>query len=513
MRDPQVAGDHALTGIRGLDDVLGGGLTPNRLYLLEGMPGSGKTTLAFQFLMEGVRQGERVLYITLSETEEEIRAVGRSHGWSLDGIAVRELVPTQESLEPEEQYTMFHPSEVELSETTQRILSDIERIRPSRLVFDSLSELRLLAGNPLRYRRQILALKHYFSGQHCTVLLLDDLTGEGHDLQVQSIAHGVILLQQTTPEYGKQRRRLSILKYRGHDFRGGYHDYVIRRGGLEVFPRLVAAEHRGKPGLGIIASGIQGLDELLGGGLQRGSSTLVTGAAGTGKSTLAALYAHAAAEGGECATLLLFDENQRTLVARMHALGVDLQPHIDSRRMMIHQIDPAEWSPGEFSNAIRSAVDEHQSAILVIDSLNGYLHSMPNERFLIIQLHEVLSYLATQGVVSILTNSQTGLVGPMSSEIDASYLADSVVLTRYFEFEGEVRMAISVLKKRSGRHERSIRELEMARGAISVGEPLSEYRGVLTGVPERSPRRGRPSGDLPASSSSEPSGPSQKLRS
>jgi circadian clock protein KaiC len=490
MSDSQVAGDHALSGIRGLDDVLGGGLTPNRLYLLEGMPGSGKTTLAFQFLMEGARRGERVLYVTLSETEEEIRAVGCSHGWSLDGIDVRELVPNPDSLEPDEQYTMFHPSEVELSETTQRILADIERIRPSRMVFDSLSELRLLAGSPLRYRRQILALKQYFSGRRCTVLLLDDLTGDGHDLQVQSIAHGVILLQQNTPDYGKQRRRLSIVKYRGHDFRGGFHDYVIRRGGLEVFPRLVAAEHRASPEPGVIGSGIPGLDALIGGGVDRGSSTLITGAAGTGKSTLAALFAHAAAERGECATLIMFDENQRTLLARMRSLGVDIQPHVDARRIVIHQVDPAEWSPGEFSNAIRVAVTEDKAAIVVIDSLNGYLHSMPNDRFLIIQLHEVLSYLAQQGVASILTNAQMGLVGQMSSEIDASYLADAVVLTRYFEFEGEVRMAMSVVKKRSGRHERSIRELEMRDGTIQVGEPLRDYHGVLTGVPVHAGRLG-----------------------
>jgi circadian clock protein KaiC len=512
MSDSQVAGDHALTGIRGLDDVLGGGLTPNRLYLLEGMPGSGKTTLAFQFLMEGVKRGERVLYVTLSETEEEIRAVGRSHGWSFEGIDVRELVPTQDSLEPDEQYTMFHPSEVELSETTQRILADIERIRPSRLVFDSLSELRLLAGSPLRYRRQILALKHYFSGRRCTVLLLDDLTGEGHDLQVQSIAHGVILLQQNTPDYGTQRRRLSVLKYRGHDFRGGYHDYLIRRGGLKVFPRLVAAEHRTTPERGIIASGLAGLDDLLGGGLDRGSSTLITGAAGTGKSSLAGLFAHAAAERGECATLLLFDENQRTLLTRMRLLGVDMQAHVEAGRIRIHQIDPAEWSPGEFTNAIKVATVEDRSTLVVIDSLNGYLHSMPNERFLIIQLHEVMSFLGQQGVASILTNAQTGLVGQMSSEIDASYLADSVVLTRYFELEGEVRMAISVLKKRGGRHERSIRELMMQEGAISVGEPLRGYRGVLTGVPVRSARSGRRDADLSSSPLGTTSGSPKKPR-
>lgn len=498
MSEREVATDHALTGIRGLDDVLGGGLTPNRLYLLEGMPGSGKTTLAFQFLMEGVKQGERVLYITLSETEEEIRAVARTHGWSFDGIDVRELVPTQDSLDPDEQYTMFHPSEVELSDTTRKILADVERIRPSRLVFDSLSELRLLAGNPLRYRRQILALKHYFSGQQCTVLLLDDLTGEGHDLQVQSIAHGVLLLQQVVPEYGKQRRRLSVLKYRGKEFRGGYHDYVIKRGGLDVFPRLVASEHRAQPNEGRVESRIEGLDRLLGGGLDRGTSTLITGAAGTGKSSVAALFANAAADRGETATLFLFDESRRTLLMRMQSLGVDLKPNIDAGRIIIHEVDPAEWSPGEFTNAVRISVAEHHSTVVVIDSLSGYLRSMPNERFLIIQLHEVLTYLGQQGVASILLNAQVGLIGQMKSEIDASYLADTIVLTRYFELEGEVRMAISVLKKRGSPHERSIRELTMRDGRIRVGDPLREYHGVLTGVPMRAQQSGDPVDEPPA---------------
>jgi circadian clock protein KaiC len=474
---------HARTGIEGLDDVLGGGLTPNRLYLLEGMPGSGKTTLAFQFLLEGVRQNEKVLYVTLSETEEEIRAVAATHGWPFEGIEVRELVPNEDSLQPSEEYTMFHPSEVELTDTTRKILDDVDRIRPSRLVFDSLSELRLLAGSPLRYRRQILALKHYFAGRKCTVMLLDDLTGEGHDLQVQSIAHGVILLQQNMPDYGKQRRRLSVLKYRGQDFRGGYHDYVIKRGGLEVFPRLVAAEHPAEHPQERLASGLAELDELVGGGLDRGSSTLITGAAGTGKSSVAALFAYAAAERGETATLFIFDEAQKTLVARMLALGADLRGHIDAGRIIIRQVDPAEWSPGEFSNAVRLAVSEHKSSIVVVDSLNGYLHSMPHERFLIIQLHEILTFLGQHGVATILINAQLGLIGQMKSEIDASYLADAVMLTRYFEHAGEVRMAISVVKKRGSLHERTIREMSLKKGRIRVGEPLRDYHGVLTGVP------------------------------
>jgi circadian clock protein KaiC len=485
MPKGQAAPILARTGVDGLDDVLGGGLTPNRLYLLEGLPGSGKTTLAFQFLMEGVRQGERVLYIALSESEEEVRAVAHSHGWSFEGIEVRELVPTQDSLEPDEQYTIFHPSEVELNDTTRKILEDVARIRPSRLVFDSLSELRLLAGSPLRYRRQILALKHYFAGQQCTVMLLDDLIGQGHDLQVQSIAHGVILLQQNTPDYGKQRRRLSVLKYRGKDFRGGYHDYVLKRGGLEVFPRLVAAEHKGSYTEERLTSGLPELDQLLGGGLDRGTSTLITGAAGTGKSSIAGLFAHAAAERGGHSTLFIFDESERTLVSRMRALGVDLQKHIEQGRILVRPVDPGEWSPGELSNAVRMAVSQHRSSIVIIDSLNGYLHSMPNERFLIVQLHEILTYLGQQGVATILINAQLGLIGQMKSEIDASYLADGVVLTRYFELEGEVRMAVSVVKKRGSHHEHTIRELKLDAGRISVSAPLRGYQGVLTGIPSR----------------------------
>ncbi len=378
---------------------------------------------------------------------------------------------------------MFHPSEVELSDTTRKILDDVERIKPSRLVFDSLSELRLLAGSPLRYRRQILALKHYFAGQQCTVLLLDDLTGSSHDLQVQSIAHGVLLLRQDTPDFGKQRRRISVLKYRGKEFRGGFHDYVIKRGGLEVFPRLIAAEHRSEPRHGQLTCGVEGLDRLLGGGLDRGTSTLVTGAAGTGKTSVCALFAHAAAERGETSTLFIFDEGESTLLGRMRALGVDLQKHVSEGRIIIRQVDPGAWSPGEFSNAVRLAESRDHSSLVIVDSLNGYLHSMPQERFLIIQLHEILTYLSQKGVATILINAQLGLIGQMKSEVDASYLADAVVLTRYFELEGEVRTAVSVVKKRGSDHERSIRELTFAGGQISVGETLRDYHGVLTGVP------------------------------
>jgi len=476
----------ATTGVAGLDDILGGGLTPNRLYLLEGMPGSGKTTLAFQFLMEGARRGESVLYITLSETREEIRAVADSHGWALDGVQIRELVPSEQSLEPGEQYTVFHPSEVELSDTTKKILEDVENLKPSRIVFDSLSELRLLAGNPLRYRRQILALKQFFAGRRCTVVLLDDLTAAEHDLQVQSIAHGALLLGHTMPAFGPPRRRLSVTKYRGREFRAGYHDYAIRRGGIEVYPRLVAAEHRGASSRERMPSGLAGLDKLVGGGLERGTSTLIQGAAGTGKSTIAAMFCARAAERGEHAALFIFDESANTLFSRLDGLGIPLRKHAEAGLVSVQQVDPAELSPGEFVHAIREAVEKKRARIVVIDSLNGYLNAMPDEKFLIIQLHELLTYLGQCGVASVLVAAQHGLMGAqMSAPVDASYLADSVVLLRYFEAEGEVRQAISVVKMRGGEHERSIREFAMRGGRITIGEPLRDYRGVLTGVPEK----------------------------
>jgi circadian clock protein KaiC len=467
-----------------LDDILRGGFTPHRLYLIEGVPGSGKTTVAMQFLLEGVRRGEPVLYVTLSETEEELRQVAASHGWSLDGVTIRELIPSAASLESEDQYTMFHPSEVELGETTGTILADVEQLRPARVVFDSLSELRLLAGNPLRYRRQILALKQFFAGRNCTVLLLDDLTATDHDLQVQSIAHGAIRLEQLYPEYGAERRRLIVLKYRGSRFRGGYHDYIIRPGGMEVYPRLVAGEHRAPPTTAKLASGIAELDTLLGGGLERGTSTLIVGAAGTGKSSLAAQFVATAAAGGHSAALFIFDEGLNTLLTRAAGLGIDLQPHVDSGRVSLQQVDPAELSPGGLVHAIREAVEKRNVAVVVIDSLNGYLNAMPGEHFLIVQLHELLSYLGQAGVATLLLSAHQGLMGSqMVAPVDASYLADAVILMRYFEARGEVRQAISVVKKRGGAHERTIREFRLEDGRIKVGEPLREFRGVLTGVP------------------------------
>jgi circadian clock protein KaiC len=472
------------SGIAGFDNVLGGGFTPHRLYLVEGVPGSGKTTLAVQFLLEGVRNGESVLYVTLSESAEELQAVAASHGWSLDGITIRELVASEQSLSTDEQYTMFHPSEVELSETTKTILSDVERIKPTRVVFDSLSELRLLAGNPLRYRRQILALKQFFSGRKCTVLLLDDMTSTSHDLQVQSIAHGAVRLEQMYPEYGAERRRLIVLKFRGVRFRGGYHDYLIKRGGIEVYPRLIASEKPAEPVEDKLGSGIAELDRLLGGGIERGTSTLIVGAAGTGKSSLAAQFVAAAARREQKSAMFIFDESTRTLLTRAAGLGIDLQQHVDAGAVTIQQVDPAELSPGEFAHTIRNAVERQHAKVIVIDSLNGYLNAMPEERFLIIQLHELLTYLGHAGVATLLIGAHQGLIGGQTiTPVDASYLADAVILMRYFESRGEVRQAISVVKKRGGAHERTIREIRLEPGRISLGAPLRDFRGILSGVP------------------------------
>jgi circadian clock protein KaiC len=472
------------TGASGLDDVLGGGLTASRLYLLEGAPGTGKTTVALQFLRAGSAAGEPVLYVTLSETKAELESVVRSHGWDLAGVEVREMLPAEHALEPDEQSTMFHPSELELGETTLRILGDVDRIKPARVVIDSLSELRLLAGNSLRYRRQILALKQFFAGRRCTVLLLDDMTAVEHDLQVQSIAHGVIRLEQVNSDYGATRRRLVVAKYRGRAYRDGYHDYRIVHGGVRVFPRLVASEHQVASTGERLASGIDALDALLGGGIDRGTSTLLVGPPGTGKSTLAVQFALAAARRGERASLFVFDESVATLRARCDGMGMDLSRFLDDGRIEVRQVDPAEMSPGEFTAAIRDAVAGRGATVVVVDSLNGYLQAMPDERFLIVQLHELLSYLGHSGVATLMVGAHHGVIGPqMQGPIDASYLADAIVLLRYFELDGEVRQAISVLKKRGGAHERTIREMAMSPSGLWIGEPLRGYRGILTGVP------------------------------
>lgn len=475
------------TGVEGFDHVLGGGFTADRMYLIEGDPGAGKTTLALSFLLEGVRRGDPVLYVTLSETKSELLAVAHSHGWSLDGVNLLELVAPEESLASDAQLTMFHHSEVELSETTQAVLAEVERYKPRRVVFDSLSEMRLLAQNPLRYRRQILALKQFFTGRNCTVLLLDDRTSDMTDLHLQSIAHGVVSLEQLAPEYGAERRRLRVIKLRGMRYQGGYHDFIIERGGLRVFPRLVAAQHHHEFTRTSLQSGVAELDSLLGGGLDRGTSTLLVGPAGCGKTTLATQYALAATLRGECAALFTFDETIGTLRARCNAIGLPFDEQVEAGRLLVQQIDPAELSPGEFVHVVRRAVEPdcgNPASVVVIDSLNGYLNAMPEERNLIIQLHELLTYLAQQGVVTLLLMAQHGLVGnSMTSPVDASYLADAVVLMRFFEAQGRVRKAISVMKKRTGGHEDTIRELRIDNHGIHVGEPLRRFQGVLSGVP------------------------------
>jgi len=471
-------------GVAGLDDILNGGLPANRVYLIEGEPGTGKTTIALQFLMEGAKLGESGLYITLSESKEELESVARSHDWSLAGFSIYELIPPADSLKPESQYTIFHPSEIELGETTNAVLEQVELVKPKRVVFDSLSEMRLLAGDPLRFRRQILALKQYFAGRHSTVLLLDDKVYGAQDLQVHSIVHGVISLEHLAVEYGAERRRLRVTKLRGSRFRGGYHDFTIYTGGVTVFPRLVAAEHHNDFKKESIPTGIKELDSLLGGGLDRGTATLILGPAGSGKSTLGAQFAAATAARGELTAAYVFDELKETFIARAAGVGTDIRSSIKDDLFRIQQVDPAELSPGQFAHTIRRAVDVHGAKVVIIDSLNGYLNAMPDERLLTVQMHELLTYLNQKGVATILVMAQHGFLGAaMATPVDISYLADTVMLLRYFESDGAVHRAISVIKKRSGAHEHTIRPFEITSNGIRIGKPLSQFRGVLRGVP------------------------------
>lgn len=471
------------TGIEGLDLILRGGLIQHRMYLVEGDPGCGKTTLGLQYLLAGARQGERCMLVALSETAEELDAIATEHGWSLEGVNVFELRASQESLNVDARYTMFHPSEVELTETTKALLTEAEQFRPVRLVFDSLSELRLLAQNPLRYRRQILALKEFFLQRQCTVLLLDDQAGGQADMHLRSMVHGVISLERRSPEYGVSRRRLQVIKIRGWAFSEGYHDFLIKRGGLEVFPRLVAAEHSKTFARDPIESGLKPLDALLGGGLSRGTSTLITGPAGSGKSSIAAQYAVRSAARGERACMFVFDESTATLMERCAGLGFDTSPHIESGELRIRQVDPAQMTAGQFSHVVRMEAEQNGTKLVVIDSLNGYLQSMPSERLLTVHLHELLTFLGQNGVTTLLIMAQHGLVSAAETPVDTSYLADTVILMRFFEASGEVRQAISVIKKRTGQHERTIRELKLSSKGINIGKPLSEFEGVLTGMP------------------------------
>lgn len=475
--------ERALTGVHGLDEVLRGGLPRSRLYLVQGYPGVGKTTLAMQFILEGLRQGESCLYVTLSESEQELREVAASHGWELGKLHIYELSAAERLRSEGSENTLYVSSEIELHEATSSLMEVVERVNPVRVVFDSLSELRLLAQSALRYRRQILSLKEYFVARGCTALFLDDRTSDERDQQLQSLTHGVISVESVAPEYGADRRRVRVVKLRGVQFRGGYHDSTIERGGMRVFPRLVAAEHHTEPPTGTVASGVPALDALLGGGVDRGTSTLLIGPAGVGKSIVATSYAVAAAARGEPVAHFMFDENIATMVKRSAALGLDVAGHMAAGRIHVRQVDPAEMSPGEFAARVREQVDQHGARVVLIDSLNGYLAAMPEERFLTIQMHELLTYLAHKGVATFLVMAQYGLLGPTTSPIDMSYLADTVLLLRYFEARGEVRKAISVVKKRSGPHENTIRPLAVERSGVIVGEPLHDFQGVLTGVP------------------------------
>ena len=476
------------SGIDGLDDIIRGGFPENCMYLVTGHPGTGKTSLAIQYLLEGLRLGERCLYITLSESRKEIEKVARSHGWNLAGLEIKELIPSEHNLSADAQLTVFNPSEMELGETTEALIEAVNRHQPQRLVIDSLSEIRLIAQNALRYRRQVLALKQFFGGHDCTVLMLDDRTGGIEDDHLQSIAHGVVVLEHLANQYGAERRRLRVSKMRGVAFRGGYHDFAIRRGGLDVFPRLVAAEHVTKFVDETLSSGNSQLDGLLGGGVPAGTSTLLLGPAGTGKSTVATQFATAAAARDERVAMFIFDENIATFRSRSRKLGLPVDALIEQGQITVQQVDPAELSSGEFAATVRRAaegvdVSGKPARMIIIDSLNGYLNAMPEEKFLTAQLHELLSFLGQKGVLTMLTVTQAGMVGNMTSPVDTTYLADNVILFRYFEAHGNVRRAVSIVKKRNGPHEKTIREIDFDSRGIVIGEPLVDFHGVLTGVP------------------------------
>ncbi|EIM26222.1 ATPase domain-containing protein [Microvirga lotononidis] len=474
----------AQIGVEGLDDILAGGLAPGHVYLLEGSPGTGKTTIALQFLLAGAKAGETGLYITMSETEAELRDGAASHGWSLDdAIHVFELVPPENLLDDEHQQSLLYSSDLELGETTKAVFEAIDRAKPVRIVLDSLSEIRLLAQSSLRYRRQILAMKHYFAKQGATVLMLDDLTTDTNDKTVHSLAHGVIRLEEMTPTYGAERRRLRVIKYRGQSFRGGFHDFTIVEGGVQVFPRLISSEHKTGFARTVLTSGIAELDALLGGGIEKGSSTLVMGPAGSGKSLLAVQFAVSAVQRGEKAALFLFDEELSLLLDRTRLMGLDLEGMCAAGNLFIEQLDAAELSPGEFTHQVRTRVDRQGVKTIVIDSLNGYQSAMPEEQFLILHMHELLQYLNRQGASTFLLVAQHGLVGDMQAPVDVTYLADTVILLRYFEAFGQVRRALSVIKKRFGSHENTIREIRVDSRGIAVGEPLRAFQGVLRGVP------------------------------
>ncbi|MGA3347484.1 MAG: ATPase domain-containing protein [Candidatus Sulfotelmatobacter sp.] len=472
------------SGCSGLDTILNGGFPRGRIYLVEGDPGAGKTTLALQFMCEGLAKGESTLYITLSESRSDLLHAARSHGLSIDNVEIIELLPNENDLLPEQQYTVFHPAEVELSDRMQRIVKEFQRVRPERMVIDALSELRMLAKDPLRYRRQILSMKDFMAEQKCTVFLLDDRTSRDSDLQLHSIVHGVVSMNKVPREYGKTRRQIEIVKLRGTPYREGFHDYAIVTGGVIVFPRLVAADSRAEQLSEPVSSGIPELDSLTGGGLDRGTSTLLVGPAGCGKTSLAMQWAATAANRGESCSFFTFEEAPATMMTRAAGLGIDIRPYIKSGTMSVQRVDPAEMSPGELVAAVQHQVENQNVRMIVLDSLNGYLQSMPGEQFLAVHLHELLAYLGNRGVLTIMVLAQAGTPGtPLQTAVDVSYLADNILLLRYFETNGEVRQAISTIKRRSGSHERTIRQLTLGPERIHIGRPLNDFQGVLTGTP------------------------------
>jgi circadian clock protein KaiC len=472
------------SGLPALDYILRGGYAANRVHLIEGEPGAGKTTLGLQFLLEGRTKNERCLYITLSEGRDELIQVAGTHGWSMDGVEIFELVPPELSLDPDREQSILYASDLELGETLRLVMEEVERVAPARVVFDSLSEIRLLSQGALKFRRQVLALKHFFATRHCTVLFLDDLTQAEEDLGLHSLAHGVLRLEQIAQTYGAERRRLRVFKMRGRAFHGGFHDYIIRTGGLEVFPRLVAGS---RPDTGSFRkqalSGVPQLDALVGGGLDYGTSTLIVGPSGCGKSTIATRYVQAALERGEKALFISFDETERVFLHRAQGLGWDFSDVLASKQLVFRQVDPAELSPGELAGTVSQAVEQDGASVVVLDSLTGYQHAMPEEQFLLLQMHEMLTYLNQQGVLTFVILAQSGMVGAMQSPVDMTYLSDAALLLRFFEADGEIRRAISVIKKRTGAHENAIREMMIDAQGIQVGEKLSGFRGILTGIP------------------------------
>ncbi|HUP06476.1 MAG TPA: ATPase domain-containing protein [Caldimonas sp.] len=472
------------TGVPGLDTILGGGLTPHRVYLLEGTPGTGKTTFGLRFLLAGVELGERGLYITLSETADELRGVAASHGWSLDRISLFELLD-EGWRDPDAEQSILYPSEVELGETIRRITAEIDRSEPTRVVFDSLSEMRLLAQDPLRYRRQVLALKHFFSTRACTVLFLDDKTGEPGDLQLHSLSHGVISLEQTVQGYGTEHRRLRVVKMRGQAFQRGSHDFLLDTGRLSVFPRLTASQHRAVLAHQTVSTGLSELDQMLGGGLSRGTNLLLVGPSGVGKTSTAMRCMRAALERGEKGAYYLFDEGVSTLLLRSRELHMEVDSFVENGNLQMRPIDPAELSPGEFACDVVQAVERDGCSFVVIDSLNAYQQAMPGEAFLLLHMHELLTHLNHSGVTTLLVVAQHGVVTDLRSDLDLSYLSDAMLLFRYFEAAGGVRTAITAVKNRTRANERTIREFRMSSAkGLQVGEPLAGFEGILAGVPD-----------------------------